>query len=72
MKLGHFYTMVTFVVGAVFVTIDVGFDVALLKNYIDQDRADEVCKDKYWNVAHIECREEHGNYPAKSDQDVDS
>ena len=74
MQFKHFFTMVTFLVGAVFVTTDIGFDVALFRNYVYQEqvRVDEVCDNKFRvgtsleegsYTAYFECVKKHGNYP---------
>ena len=47
MQFNQFFTVVIFLVNAVFVTTDIGFDIALLRNYIHQERAWEECFNKY-------------------------
>ena len=61
--------MATFVIGAIFVTTDIGFDLALLRNYIYQERAWEECWNKHGpagnrnHTAVQDCIKKHGNYP---------
>ena len=61
--------MATFAVGAVMVTTDIGFDFALLQNYIHQKLAFEECNDKYWYeerwnwTTYMLCGQKHCNYP---------
>ena len=71
MQLKKFVAMATFAVGAVMVTTDIGFDFALLQNYIYQTLAYEECQDKYYNEElHMKnytffmlCQQKHSNYP---------
>ena len=59
--------MATFSVGAVMMTTDIGFDFALLQDYLHQKLALEECQD--WNEEHknytvyMQCQQKHSNYP---------
>ena len=67
----HVFTFATFVVGAVFVATDIGFDFALLRNYVHPVLAEEDCRKEYRNIpenrnmnAYFECwKKNPRNYP---------
>ena len=67
MQLNIFFAMATFSVGAVMMTTDIGFDFALLQDYIHQQLALKECQD--WNDEHknytiyMQCQQKHSNYP---------
>ena len=60
MQFKAFFTMATFVVGAVFVMSDIGFDIALLQNYVYQGAVHEECKNKHGLPGYLKYKNEHG------------
>ena len=62
MQFKHFFAVVTFLVDAVFVYVDIGLDVALLGNYINQARAWEEYPYRFPSTDGVKGTTDIGNY----------